>query len=161
MGVGAKMLSKKDFLLMSFLRKNARQRLTKMSKQTKVPVSTIYDKLKVFEKGIIQKHTSLIDFSKIGFNARANIMLKVKRADREELKKDLMQCNNINSIYKINTGFDFMVEGVFRNIKDMEDFLEKLDDRFEIKERKVFYIIEDLKREGFLSDPNSADLIAE
>ena len=155
------MLSKKDFLLMSFLRKNSRQRLTKMSKQTKVPVSTIYDKLKVFEKGIIQKHTSLIDFSKLGFNARANIMLKVKRENREELKKDLMQCNNINTVYKINTGFDFMVEGVFRNIKDMEDFLEKLDDRFEIKERKVFYIIEDLKREGFLSDPNSADIIAE
>ena len=155
------MLSKKDFLLMSFLRNNSRQRLTKMSKQTKVPVSTIYDKLKVFEKGIIQKHTSLIDFSKIGFNARANIMLKVKRENREELKSHLVQCNNINSVYKINTGFDFMVEGVFRNIKDMEDFLEKLDDRFEIKERKVFYIIEDLKREGFLSDPKSADLITE
>jgi len=154
------MLSKRDFLLMSFLRQNSRQRLTKMSKQTHVPVSTIYDKLKVFENKFIKKHTSLIDFSKLGFNARANIMLKVKRNDREELKKFLVSSNNINSVYKTNTGYDFMVEGIFRNIKEMEDFLEKIEDKFELEDRKVHYIIEDIKREGFLADPMSVDFIA-
>ena len=44
-----------------------------------------------------------------------------------------------------------MAESVFENIKELEDFLESLDDKFSLEEKKVFYIIEDIRREGFLS----------
>jgi DNA-binding Lrp family transcriptional regulator len=153
------MVTGKDIMLMAHLRKNARETLTRMSRITKIPVSTLYDKLKNHEQGLIQKHTSLVDFTKLGFNTKANILLKVDRGLRDEVKDYLTKEFNVNSVYKINSGFDFMVEGIFRHIKDMEDFIEKLEERFEIRDKQVYYVIEDIQREAFMADPQTVDFI--
>lgn len=153
------MMSAKDMLLMAHLRKNSRETLTKMSRLTKIPVSTLYDKLKHYERSLIHKHTCLVDFASLGFNTKASILLKVERGIREELKNYLLKDFNVNTVYKINSGYDFMVEGVFKHIKDMEDFLEKLEERFEIKDKVVHYIIEDIKREEFMADPQTVEMV--
>lgn len=140
--------------IIAHLRLNARMGLTQMSRKTSIPVSTIFDKLKTYEKNIIQKHTSLIDFSKLGYNTRANITLKTNKQNREKLKEFLQKHQNINSVYKINNGYDYLIEAVFRHIKELEDFLEMLEEKFDATERKVYYIIEDIKREGFMSNTN-------
>ena len=49
-------MKKKDQILLSYLRKDARMPLTKMSKKTNIPVSTLFDRLKVNEG---QKHNSV------------------------------------------------------------------------------------------------------
>jgi len=148
------MLSKKELLLMTYLRQNARETLTRLSRKTSVPISTIYDKLKQYENGIIKKHTSLLDFNRLGYTTRATIMLKVDKEIKNEIREFLVNNRNINSIFKINNGFDFLLESIFKEIKDLEDFVEKLEDKFKIKNKQVYYIIEDIKREGFMTDPN-------
>ena len=145
------MINKKDILIISNLRINARMPLTKMSRKINIPVSTIFDRLKINENGLIKKHTCLLNFSKLGYNVRANIAFKVEADDREGLKEYLLKHESANSVYKINNGFDFMIEGIFREIREMEDFIEDLEKRFRILDKKSFYIIEDLKREEFLS----------
>ena len=82
-------MNKKDLLILSNLRKNARMSLTNMSKSTHIPISTIFDRLKLHESGLIKKHTSLIDFEKLGFNTRANVCIKVDKEKREEIKEYL------------------------------------------------------------------------
>ena len=149
-------MNKKDLLIISHLRNNARMPLTKMSRKTQIPVSTIFDRLKLNENNLIVKHTSLLDFSKLGYNTRANIMLRVDRDDKEGLKEYLVKNQSVNSVYKVNNGFDFMVEGIFRQIKDMEEFLDNLENKFKIQDKRSFFIIEDLKKEAFM---NNADLI--
>ncbi|MBR9691938.1 winged helix-turn-helix transcriptional regulator, partial [Candidatus Woesearchaeota archaeon] len=72
-------MNKKDLKIIAYLRQNARMPLTKMSRKTQIPVSTIFDRLKMNENSLIVKHTSLLDFSKLGYNTRANITLKVDR----------------------------------------------------------------------------------
>jgi DNA-binding Lrp family transcriptional regulator len=124
-----------------------------MSKKTGIPVSTLFDRLKSSEESIIIKHTSLLNFNELGFNTRANIALKVERDDKEALKNFLTAHGSVNSVYRINNGFDFMVEGIFHQIKDMEDFIDQLESRFRIHDKRPFFIIEDLKREAFLSNP--------
>ena len=52
-----------------------------------------------------------------------------------------------------------MVEGIFRHIKDMEDFIERLEERFEIRDKRVYYIIEDIQREAFMADPQTVDFV--
>jgi len=44
-----------------------------------------------------------------------------------------------------------MVEGVFRFLQDFEDFSEDLEEKFSIKEKQMYYIIEDVKREACYS----------
>ena len=71
------MINKKDILIISNLRIDARMPLTKMSRKTNIPVSTIFDRLKINENGLIKKHTCILNFSKLGYNVRANIAFKV------------------------------------------------------------------------------------
>lgn len=143
----------KDLQLIAYLRQNARMPLTKISKKTKIPVSTIFDRLKFNEDEIIVKHTTLLNFGKLGYHTRANITLKVDREDKEELQDYLIRQGVVNSLYRINNGFDFMIEGVFKQIKDMEEFLDNLEKKFKIMDKKSYFIIEDLKKEEFMSDP--------
>jgi len=150
-------MNHKDLLIISNLRQNARETLTNMSKKTQIPVSTLYDKIKVHENNLITKHTTLVEFGKLGFNTRAKVIIKVKKQDREALKNYLMKNPNLNSIYKVNNGYDFLMEVIFKNIKEMEEFLEEIDEKFTIKAKQVFYIVDDLKREGFLSNPDQVN----
>lgn len=146
------MIKKKDLVIMSCLRENCRSTLTQLSKKTNIPISTIYDRIKLHENNFIKKHTCIIDFAKLGFGARANIVIKVEKDDREKIKVDLAKHRNINTLYKISNGYDYMIEGIFKNIKELEDFVEKLDQKYNIKEKHTYYIIDDLKREDFMSN---------
>jgi len=143
------MIKSSDLKLISYLRKNARRTLTEISKKTRIPISTLYDKLKLHEGNIILKHTTLLDFSKLGFNCRANILLKTGRDERDKLASYLKAHPAINNLYKINNGFDFLAEGIFSHVKEMEDFLDELERNFPLEEKKTHYVIEDLKREAF------------
>ena len=153
------MVQKKDLQIISNLRADSRQTLTNMSKKTNIPISTIYDRLKANEGSLIKRHTCLLDFNKLGFTTRAKVLLRVDRAAREELKEYLTKHRNINSLAKINNNYDFLFEAVFKQIKELEEFLEKLEEKFKIKSKQVFYIIEDVKRESFLSEPEVLEVL--
>jgi DNA-binding Lrp family transcriptional regulator len=146
-------MKRKDLLLLAALRQNARETLTCLSKKTDIPVSTVFDRLKMHEATTIRKHTAIVDFAKLGFSTRVSIAFKVNKEDRESLRDHLLADKNINSVFKINNGYDYLAEGIFRGIKELEEFLEDTDQKFGIRNREVHYIIEDLKREDFLSDP--------
>lgn len=152
-------MNRKDLLIMAHLRKDARISLTNMSKATNIPVSTIYDRIKMHEKSVIRKHTTLLDFSRLGYNTRANIILKLEREHREAIKEHLINHPHVNSLYKINNGYDYMVECIFRNMKDLHEFIEILDQRFKIQTCKEYYVINDIKREAFMANPQFLDLI--
>jgi DNA-binding Lrp family transcriptional regulator len=153
------MFPKKDLLILTELRTNSRETLTKISRRTNVPISTIFDKIKYYQGDLIKKHTILMDFSKLGFNARANIMIKVERNAREEVRNFLLNHYNVNSVFKISNGFDFLIEGIFKNVKDVEDFLDYLESKFKLEQVQTHYIIEDIKRESFMNNQELLDLI--
>lgn len=151
-------LKGKERLLLSHFRRNARASLTAISRRTRVPVSTIFDKLKHYEQSFIKKHATLIDFSKLGFLTRANVLLKVAVEHRPLVKEFLMKHDHVNSLFKVNNGFDFLAELVFQHIKDLEDFLEMLESKYQVLDKNVFYIIEDICREEFMAKPELVEL---
>ena len=151
------MIKKNELLLLSHLRRNARETLTKISRKTRLPISTIYDRLKLQEAELIVKHTSLLDFAKLGFNTRVSIAIKVPRELRLSLEDYLQKHTSVNSLYKINNGYDFMAEGIFRRLKEFQEFIEVLEDKFPGMEKQMYYIVDDMKREEFLSNPDQVD----
>ena len=146
-------------LIMLNLRQNARQTLTRMSRKTSIPISTIYDKLRKHEQDIIKRHTCLLDFSKLGYSTRATVMIQVPRSQREEVQEFLSRSVCVNTLMKINNDFDFFFEAICKQIRDVEDFIETLEEKFSIKKKKVYYVIDEIKREGFLSDPMHMEML--
>ncbi|MDP2749865.1 MAG: hypothetical protein Q8O89_03475 [Nanoarchaeota archaeon] len=145
-----KYLDKQDILVLAGLRKNAREKLTTISRRIQLPVSTIYDRMAHLSKTVIKKKTILLDFSRIGYNTRIILVLKVQREQRDEVKKFLLKSENLNNLYKINNGFDFLCEMVFEHVKDMEDFIEDFETKFKVLHRDTHYIIDEIERECFL-----------
>lgn len=145
-------------ILLSHFRQNARISLTKLSRLTKIPVSTIFDKLKDYETNkLIKKSTAIIDFRKLGFEIRNQILLSTSKDNKEKLQAFLMTNPQVNTIYRINNGYDFLIETIFRNMREMDEFMRSLD-TFEPIQKKEFFIMEDLKREEFLSNKENYPL---
>ncbi len=146
------MLKKKDLKILSELRKNAREPLTEMSKKTSIPVSTIYTKLMAYRDSLIKKHTALLNYEELGYHTIAILFVSCEPEDVDKLKNSLVKSACVNSVFKLDDEYQFMAEAIFRHIKDADLFLEQLEQRFRIRQRRVFYIVRELKRESFLCD---------
>ncbi len=144
-------MREKDKLLISLLRENARESLTSMSKKTGIPISTLFDRLKLNEKSIIKRHVSLINFEKLGYGTTATILIKARSATKEKLLSYLKVHPNVNSVYRINNGYDFLIEVVFKNIRELQNFIDYLETEFKISGKKVNFIIEEVKKERFMT----------
>ena len=148
-------ITPKELNILLNLRQNSRASLTDISRKTKIPISTIFDKLRASYNGLITRYTALLDFSKIGFNTKANIFLKVSKADKERTKNFLIKNCFVNSVCRINNGFDFLLEAVFPDMKGLEVFMDEVENAFEVDKSEVYYVVEDLKKEGCLTDLDS------
>lgn len=139
-----------DLKVLDELRKNSRISLTDISGKTNIPLSTVFKKVVKLEKHLINKYISLIDFNKMGSGIRINLVIQSK--DRQSLHDFLIEHPNVNSLYRISQNFDFLIETVFPNMLEFENFLEALQDK--ISNKKIFHIIEDLKIEEFMLAKN-------
>ena len=149
-----KNLKEKDLHILSVLRRDARMKLTDMSKKTKIPVSTLFDKIMIFkDNGLVRKYASLVRFEKLGYQAKVLIILSCSKKDRPELQAILERNPRLNSLYKINNGWDFMAEMVFLGVKEVEDFMDEMEEKVTIRKKNIFYIINELKKEEFLAKP--------
>lgn len=152
-------MNQKDLQILAYLRQDSRMPLTKLSRKINIPVSTIFDRLKLNQDKVIVRHTSLLDFNKLGYSVHANITFSVDREDKENLRDHLMKHRNVNSVYRVSGGYDFLVEGIFKDIKQMEEFVDKVEVDFKIKDKNSFFVVEELKKESFMSDPDLLDLL--
>jgi len=146
----AQIMDQKTLKLIECLRENSRDKLTDISKRTNIPISTLFDMLKELQGRIITKHTVLLNFSELGYHTRAQVFLKVNSEKKDDLKRHLINHAQVNSIYKVNNGWDFIIETVHENIRGLDKFLEQLNQKYDVKEQEIHYLIDELKREGFL-----------
>ena len=147
------MVSKNEIMILSNLRNNGRKKLTNISRKTNIPISTIFDKIKDCEKNfIIKKHSCLINFSKLGYEFDVCILIKSNKEDKDKLKEFLMKKECLNTIFKTSNNYDFFVEGIFRDMQELQDFIECLENEFNLVRNDVLYIVGELKREEFLNN---------
>ena len=144
------MLTETDLKIISHLRRNSRQSMALIARKVGIPPSTLFDKVKAYEKKFVYKHTTLLDFDKLGFSTKVQIAVGVPLEKKQELHDFLLHHKNINSLHRINRGFDFLLECVFKSPIEAKDFVEQLESNFEVTKICVFDVLEELKREEFL-----------
>ncbi len=153
-----KALSKTDLLMISCLRRDSRIKLTTLSRKTGMPISTAYERLKMFRASGLIRLTTLIDFKRLGFSTRVMMALRVDRNIRGDIEKYLIANRFVNSIQRVNNGY-FVIDGVFTNMNGAEDFLVDLEERFDIKKKQVFYVIDEVERESFFVESDMIDVV--
>lgn len=143
-------MDEKVMMVLTHLRGNSRKSLAQISREENIPISTVFEKLKLLESSIIQKHVCLLDFKKLGYSLNIDFVIRVSNNDKENVRDFLLKNNNVNNIFRINGKYNFFIETVFRNMEEVQNFLDKLEE-FSIKEIKEHHIVEELKREAFLN----------
>jgi len=151
------MIRKKDYEIISSLRNNARESLVKIAKDIGKPPSTIYDRVRANSK-VVKKFTAILDFAKVGFGAHILFAIKVEWDFKNKLYDLLIDHPNVNALYQIS-GYDYMVEGLFRNLMDVEDFLSQIEQNFQILQLNKFTILKELKRESILTKPEHFEIL--
>lgn len=151
-------LNQKDREILFHLRQNSRTPLTAISKKTSIPISTIFDRLKTNANKAIYKHTALLNYSKLGFKAQVNILIRVQNEDKTALREYLLKHPAINSAYTTDGHYDFLVEAIFRDAKYLEQFIIGLKRQFRVIETDTSMILEDLKRESFMPTDSPASI---
>ena len=147
----SEILDQTDLKILGHLQKNARKTLTRMSKETRIPISSIYDRLKRLEGiNVIKRYTSLFDLKKIGIHCRVLLLIRVNKSEKNDLEAYLMGNPFVNSLVRANGKQNFVAECLFCDMKDLESFTESVRKRFKGIEFSVHHILEDLKRESFL-----------
>jgi Lrp/AsnC family transcriptional regulator for asnA, asnC and gidA len=155
-------MKKEDLLIISKLRSDARQPLTIISKELKIPVSTLYEKIKNFEGSVIRKYTIIPNYEKLGFSLRIIYFLNFKdnKIENEKLKEFLVNHPNVNSVFRISGNYNFVVDCIFKSVQEMHEFARKIDD-FDIENKKVCYVMNELKVENFLIEQNYVEKISQ
>ncbi|HHE36582.1 MAG TPA: Lrp/AsnC family transcriptional regulator [Candidatus Woesearchaeota archaeon] len=142
-------LSNKDLLILRHLRGDARKSFTRISKQTSIPVTTVFDNYhRLVELGVITRHTSIIDFNKLGFFFRSFVLVKTRGG--KELLSYLEDHVNVNSVFRISV-YDFMIDAVFPTIREFYSFLEEIRS-FGIVRLEIHDVIEHIKKEDFFCE---------
>lgn len=151
------MISERDVLILRYLRNDARMSLAKIARKENIPISTLFSVVQELESNVINNSTTLIDFSKLGFNITVFGFLKADETTKQQLADLLMTHPNTNSLSKINNGYDFFIEAIFDNMASYTKFNEMLEN-MKLKEKKTMFSIEEIKKEDFLTREEHFDL---
>ncbi|MBI5073365.1 Lrp/AsnC family transcriptional regulator [Candidatus Woesearchaeota archaeon] len=149
-------LKNTDLALFHTLRNDGRMSLSDISRATRIPVSTVYERLRQFSGGIIQKYTVLLDFRKLGYMTRMHLLLRVKGENKADVMNFLLNQLQVNNAYHINNGFDISCDVLFHDMYEADAFLKRLEDEFHVSKVQPFYILEEIKREGFFMNTVAA-----
>lgn len=147
------MIPNKELVATAYLRQDGRMKLAELRRKTGVPVSTLYDWVKKRKCLGVSRFTALLDFPSIGFATQATILLKAGKNGRKRLQEFLLHSAPVNSLMRINNGYDYLAECVFKDLFCLEEFCEQLEFEYSVKTKEIHLTVDELKREGFLADP--------
>ncbi|MFH1770375.1 MAG: Lrp/AsnC family transcriptional regulator [archaeon] len=134
------MLTNNEQLILKNLRVNSRQSFARLARELNIPIASVFDIHEKLQNKII-KHTSLINFEKIGYPVR--IMLAIETDEKKKIQV-LLDNPNMNNLYFREKGL--MADMVFKSLKEKHEFLEYLS---AMTSFKFYDVVEELKRETF------------
>lgn len=135
---------------------NGRTSLSELARNTGLPVSTVHDRLRQHRQNGLLRPSAIVNFEKIGLATRAHILLAVETDQKDKLYAHLKDHPNVNSLFRINNGWSAVMECVFKEMNDLENFLEQIENTFKIKQKQVHYTLEEMKREGSMATQDIA-----
>lgn len=146
------MFNKKDLMLLDLIRDNSRKSMPEMSRGVRLPLKFAFRRFRYLQKTVIKKFVCLINFDAIGYPHR--IGLWIKCGNRAGAENFFLKHPMVNSLFHINKDYDFLVEAFFRDLRELEEFINELE-AFEPKNVGMYHLVEELKKEGFLMTKNA------
>ncbi len=123
----------KDQLILEFLKVNSKLSTQQISKKTRIPITTVHNRIKKLrQKGIIKRYTVLLDNKKIGKKLSAYIaitvnynLLKKLNISQHDLAKKLKKNENVEEVSMVTGETDIIIKIRVSDIEQMDNFVTK------------------------------------
>jgi DNA-binding Lrp family transcriptional regulator len=132
--------------LLRHMRHDSRKSLSEISREEGISLHGLAGSLRQLEREVITKHVSILDLGKIGYNIRVHLVVGAK--DSVGLRECIIGNQKVNSCSRTTDGVLYL-ECFFRNLKEMDEFKEKISE-FGLARLEEHFVIEELKSEGFM-----------
>jgi len=128
-------LDEKDLVILKILKENSKLTSSQISKETRIPITTIHNRIKKLENSsIIKKYTVKINYEKIGKPLKAYILvtanqhpLNNKKISQEEIGKKIKMVEDVDYVDIITGVSDLIVQIRASTMKELNNFItEKL-----------------------------------
>lgn len=124
-------LDRKDLAIVAVLKENAKLSTQQIAKKTRIPITTVHNRIKKLEKeGIIKGYTVVLDNKKIGKPLAAFILVTVDYKLLKELKKtqyglaqQLLRNPTVESSAMITGASDIIIKIRCNNVDELNDFV--------------------------------------
>jgi DNA-binding Lrp family transcriptional regulator len=120
-------MDKLDKDIIKSLNENGRKSLRTISKELKVSLSTVSNRLKKLEEeGIVERYIPVINLEKAELDLTAVINLKITHGKLIETQKRISKDSHISAIYDITGDWDSLIIAHFKDRKDLNRFIKKI-----------------------------------
>ena len=125
-------LNEKDIKLLNILQDNCKKGLKDIAREINSPLTTVYEKIKRFEKeGIIKKYTAvlnntLLDQSMTVFvfaNIKYHFSDEKKPLSQREIAKKISQIPNVQDVHIITGDWDLLLKIKGKNMDEISSFV--------------------------------------
>ncbi len=126
-------IDKKDLSILEKLKENARYSSQQISALTRIPITTVHNRIKKLEKlGAIKGYTVILDHKKLGKEIAAYILITVDYKllkEKDNSQHDLAQLLSKNGLVEevsiVTGGSDIIIRIRVSNIDDLDYFVTR------------------------------------
>jgi Lrp/AsnC family leucine-responsive transcriptional regulator len=135
-------MDEKDKFLLRELKKDSKRSVQDLSKATKIPSTTVYNRIKTLEEeGIIKQYTVKLDNKRVGkVQAFFEIAINPKVSVPELLKKIKA---HTDEVYSIAGDYQFLVKATFDDLGGVYSFTAQLQ-QTNIEKVKTTVVLDEL-----------------
>jgi len=113
-----------DIHIIRALYENSRISLSELAAMTGISITAVRNRLmKILRYGVIERFSSDIDFSKLGYNIHALTGIRIEPKFREEALRKLLRDWRVLKVYEVTGDFDVLAEIIAGDLLDLRDFL--------------------------------------
>ena len=124
-------MDNKDLRIIECLREHGRWSIQKIAKQTRIPITTVYHRMKRLEKEkVIQRYSVQLDYTKIGLPLATYVLITVDyKALKEisltqyDLTKKLLGEKEVESASMVTGGTDIILKMRVANVDELNKFI--------------------------------------
>ena len=140
-----------DKKILNVLRENSRLSLRQIAEKVKVSVATVMHRLHRLEKeSILKKYTAKIDYEKVGYDVEVMIEIRISKGRLLDVEKKIAVHPNVFAVYDVTGAFDAVILARFRNRRQMDNFLKKIQTYEFVERTETKLILKTIKEESLM-----------
>jgi Lrp/AsnC family leucine-responsive transcriptional regulator len=146
-------MDEKDLKILKAIKKNARISLRKISEKTGIKLTSVFNRIKRMERGLIRGYTVDMDVKNLGLGVTAYVLVSYKRSAKtqQEIVKKLSTYPQISEASVITGDWDMLLKVVEKDVEALGKFITMvLREMPEISKTNTLVVFHTEKNENFL-----------